>query len=42
MTTIECPHCKYPNTIDIVKAVDENGEEFICVNCGKHFRYAQK
>lgn len=40
MTTIDCPTCKKEVVIDISKAVDEFGEEFICPYCSKHFRYA--
>jgi predicted RNA-binding Zn-ribbon protein involved in translation (DUF1610 family) len=40
MKKIKCPKCLNETIIDIAKAVDENGEEFICKNCGYIFRYA--
>ena len=41
MTTISCPKCNNEVTIDIAKAVDEHGEEFVCPNCKIQFRYAR-
>ena len=37
---ILCPHCKEPVHIDIAKALDEDGEVFLCNYCLKKFRYA--
>ena len=42
MKKVNCPNCGYPVEIDIAKAVDENGEEFRCQNCGFIFRYADR
>ena len=39
MEKINCPKCNKEITINIAKAVDENGEEFICTNCGYIIRY---
>ena len=39
MKTINCPFCNNPVTIDISKAIDENGEEYCCPHCKKIFRY---
>lgn len=41
MIRINCPNCRKEVTIDIAKAVDELGEEFLCPNCRKVFRYAK-
>ena len=38
---IKCPKCKKETTINIAKAIDENGEEFKCENCGYIFRYVK-
>ena len=40
MNKVKCPKCQNETIIDIAKAVDENGEEFRCTNCGFIFRYA--
>ena len=40
MIKINCPNCRKEITINIAKAVDEFGEEFICPNCKYRFRYA--
>lgn len=40
MTIIKCPTCKQDVTIDISKAVDEEGEVFKCSHCNSKFRYA--
>lgn len=40
MTIIPCPKCFQPVTIDISKAIDEEGETFKCPHCKKYFRYA--
>lgn len=42
MKKVNCPNCGCPVEIDIAKAVDENGEEFRCPNCGFIFRYAER
>ena len=39
MKKIKCPKCHKEITINIAKAVDENGEEFICTNYGYIIRY---
>lgn len=39
MKVINCPNCGEPVTINIVNAIDENGEVFACPECGYHFRY---
>ena len=40
MIKIKCPKCKQEININISNAVDENGEVFLCKNCGYKFRYA--
>lgn len=40
MTTIKCPNCGKSVNIDISKAIDEEGEVFMCSDCKKSFRYA--
>lgn len=40
MITVPCPNCSHNVEINIAKAVDEFGEEFICPNCKYRFRYA--
>lgn len=42
MIIVNCPKCNHPNRINIAEAVDEHGEEYICSNCGKQFRYATR
>ena len=42
MIKIKCPHCEEPVTISISKAIDEEGEVFMCSKCKKSFRYATK
>lgn len=42
MTYVSCRNCGYNVQIDISKAVDEDGEVFICDRCGFKFRYAEK
>jgi transcription elongation factor Elf1 len=39
MKTINCPKCGNPTTVDIVNALDENGELFRCSKCNYYFRY---
>ena len=41
MKTVNCPKCGKEVVIDIARAVDEDGEEFVCDHCGYHFRYAE-
>lgn len=41
MKKIKCPKCQEETTIDIAKAVDESGEEFVCEHCGYHFHYTK-
>ena len=40
MKKIKCPKCQQEVGIDIAKAIDENGEVFMCPNCKNKFRYA--
>jgi predicted RNA-binding Zn-ribbon protein involved in translation (DUF1610 family) len=42
MEVVKCVNCGGDVEINIAKAVDENGEEFQCPNCGFIFRYAEK
>ena len=42
MKTINCPKCNFPVEINIVSAVDEQGEVFVCPKCGYKFRFADK
>ena len=42
MKEIKCPTCGAPIKIDIAKAIDMEGEVFICKNCGKTIRYTDK
>lgn len=42
MEKINCPFCGHLVEINIAKAVDEDGEEFICDSCRQIFRYAPK
>lgn len=42
MEKVKCVKCGSENEIDISKAIDENGEVFICPNCGQKFRYTHK
>ena len=39
---IKCPKCKKETEINIIKAVDFEGEVFKCDHCGYHFRYAKR
>ena len=39
---IKCPKCKAEVKLDISRAVDEEGEVFVCTHCGWPFRYTQK
>ena len=42
MTKVNCPKCGTEVEIDIRKAIDENGEVFVCPNCEYPFRYTEK
>jgi len=42
MKKIQCVKCSNEVEINILKAVDEHGEEFQCPNCGFIFRYTEK
>ena len=39
---INCPKCESEVNLDISKAIDEEGEVFICPHCRWPFRYAKK
>lgn len=38
---INCPKCKSPTIVNISNAIDENGEMFVCNNCGWPFMYVE-
>jgi predicted RNA-binding Zn-ribbon protein involved in translation (DUF1610 family) len=42
MEKIKCIKCNNEVKIDISKAIDEDGETFVCPNCGQKFRYTNK
>ena len=42
MEKVKCIKCGTYVEINIANAQDENGEVFICPNCGQTFRYAKK
>lgn len=42
MEKIACFNCGNLVQIDISKAIDEEGEVFVCPNCKKKFRYTNK
>lgn len=42
MTTIKCPKCGKHITIDISKAINKNGEVYVCKYCNSKFRYTEK
>jgi len=42
MIKIKCPKCHIDVEINIANSIDENGEVFICPNCGQKFRYTEK
>ena len=42
MEKVKCVNCGTDVEINIANAQDENGEVFICPNCGQVFRYANK
>ena len=39
---VKCIRCGNNVKIDISKAIDENGEIFLCTHCDFHFRYTEK
>lgn len=39
---MKCVKCNKEFDLDIAKALDEEGEEFMCPHCGYMFRYADK
>lgn len=39
---IKCPKCHQDTEIDIRKAVDSDGEVFMCDHCKYKFRYTEK
>ena len=39
---IKCPKCHKDVEIDIAKAIDENGEVFMCPHCKFSFRYTKR
>lgn len=40
MRKIKCPKCGEDVDIDITKAIDENGEVFMCPHCHFEFWYS--
>ena len=42
MEKIKCPKCNADVVISIEKAIDTEGEVFMCPNCGFDLRFAQK
>jgi DNA-directed RNA polymerase subunit RPC12/RpoP len=42
MEKVKCIKCGEEVTINIANAQDENGEVFVCPNCGQVFRYTHK
>ena len=40
--TITCLKCGSSVEINIARAVDEEGEVFVCPNCHFHMRYTEK
>lgn len=39
---VKCPKCQRETEIDIAKAIDENGEVFMCEHCNYPFRYTNR
>ena len=39
---VKCPKCKCETEINIAKAIDENGEVFMCEHCRYPFRYTNR
>lgn len=42
MKKVKCIRCGTEVEINIINAIDEEGEVFKCPNCGQVFRYAEK
>ena len=42
MERVKCVRCNHEVVINISQAVDEDGEQFMCPNCGFIFRYTNK
>ena len=39
---VKCPKCNQDTEINVARAIDENGEVFMCEHCKYPFRYATK
>ena len=39
---IECPKCKGEVPLDVRKAIDEEGEVYLCPHCKWQFRYTPR
>ena len=39
---VKCPKCHHDTELNIAKAIDENGEVFLCEHCGYPFRYTNR
>lgn len=39
---INCPKCYKETEFFLNEAVDENGEIYVCKNCGYKFRFVEK
>lgn len=39
MTKVKCIKCEKDIELDVSKALDENGEVFVCQHCGQKFMY---
>jgi uncharacterized protein YbaR (Trm112 family) len=39
---VKCPKCHRDTEIDIAKAIDENGEVFLCDHCKYPFRHTDR
>jgi predicted RNA-binding Zn-ribbon protein involved in translation (DUF1610 family) len=37
---MNCPKCKEEVPLDVWKAIDEDGEVYLCPHCGWKFRFA--
>lgn len=42
MEKVKCIKCGEDVTINIANAQDEDGEVFVCPNCGQVFRFTHK
>lgn len=42
MTTIKCPKCGEEIIISLSKAIDEEGETYICPKCNYKVRYVDE